>query len=113
MEHINSEKISELRYVLGEHYDNVLDTFFNNAYSALLKLNQLCEVREQHREEIAQLAHSLKGTTGNIGASSMHAYAKQLEKLARERDLTVMPELMTEMLGAFEAFRSLVVKKAS
>lgn len=113
MEHVNNDKINELRYVLGDHYHNLLDTFFSNAYASLLKLNQLCETREQHREEIVQLAHSLKGTTGNMGAASMHAYAKQLEKLARERDLTVMPELLTAMMGAFEAFRSLVEKKAS
>jgi HPt (histidine-containing phosphotransfer) domain-containing protein len=113
MEHVNNEKINELRYVLGDHYHNLLDTFYSNAYATLLKLNQLCEVRDQHREEIVQLAHSLKGIAGNIGASSMHTYAIQLEKLARERDLTVMPELMTAMMDALEAFRSLVVKKAS
>ena len=113
MQHVNNDKINELRFVLGDHYHNLLDTFFTNTGATLDKLNSLCDVRDQQREEIVRLAHTLKGTTGNVGASAMYKYAQQLEKLARERDLSVMPELMTEMMNAFETFRSLVARKAS
>ena len=111
MEHVNIEKLNELESMLGDGYNHLLQTFISNAEKTINALNELCESRNEQVEEIGRLAHSLKGTTGNVGASSMHTYAVQLDKLAKEKDLSVMPELMSELELAFEAFRTATEKK--
>ena len=113
MEHANVEKLNELKFVLGDSYSHLLQTFITNAQRMINQLNALCDSRDENIEEIGSLAHSLKGTTGNVGANSMYKYATQLDKLAKEQDLSVMPELMTEMSKAFEAFKTVIEKKAS
>jgi len=112
MDHVNVEKLNELKFVLGDKYDHLLQMFLRNAETILNQLNALCDSRDDNVQAIGQLAHSLKGTSGNVGASSMHKYSVQLDKLAKENDLTVMPELMTEMNKAFEAFKTVIAKKA-
>lgn len=112
MEHANVEKLNELKFVLGDNYDHLLQMFISNTESMLTQLNALCDSRDANVQEIGQLAHGLKGTSGNVGADSIYKYAVQLDKLAKERDLSVMPELMTEMNKAFEAFKTIIAKKA-
>lgn len=113
VEHVNMSKLKELESMLGSGYNHLLETFLSNSTQTLTRLHELCETRNENVEEIARLIHSLKGTTGNLGASSMHKYAVQLDKLAKENDLRVMPELLGEIDNSFNAFKLVVEKEAS
>lgn len=111
-QHASLTRLQELESLLGNNYSYLINTFLTNSGKYLAELQEQCS-RIRDVEEIARLAHNLKGTTGNIGAISMHKYAIQLEKLARENNLTVMPELLAEIENAFDAFRRVVQRKAS
>ena len=52
---------------------------------------------ENNFEEIRNIAHSIKGAAGNISAKSMHATSEKIEKLAEEKNLTSVKELLPQL----------------
>ncbi len=63
----------------------LLDIFFERAPALMNDLAQALDGRDSHKVE--KLAHALKGTAGNLGASRMMHLAERLESLGRSRSL--------------------------
>jgi HPt (histidine-containing phosphotransfer) domain-containing protein len=59
-------------------------------------------------ENIHKLAHSIKGTAGNVSALALSAAALKLEECGERQDLTSAPELLRQVEFEFERFRRLV-----
>jgi histidine phosphotransfer protein HptB len=51
----------------------------------------------QNIQHVEHLAHQIKGSSGNIGFRSMSAIADQLERQARQQNLTLAPRLLQEL----------------
>ncbi len=51
----------------------------------------------QNIQRVEHLAHQIKGSSGNIGFRSMSAIADQLERQARQKNLTSAPILLQEL----------------
>lgn len=50
---------------------------------------------------VAQSAHPLKSSAGNLGADSVQSLAEQIEQLASAGTREPLPELLTQLEGAF------------
>lgn len=59
-------------------------------------------------EEIKKEAHKLKGSSGNIGAKSIHLTARKLEEMARKQGIEECSSLLTELENYFNGFQSIV-----
>ena len=59
---------------------------------------------------IKEIAHSMKGSSGNISAKSMHATCLQLEHLAKSNSTAGMQDLMKDIDGQFEQIKAFAVK---
>lgn len=61
---------------------------------------------------VARAAHSLKGSSGNFGATRLQAASKDLEQLANQERLgdaaTVLPQLETEYQKVADALKALL-----
>ncbi len=51
----------------------------------------------QNTQHIEHIAHQIKGSSGNIGFRAMSAIADQLELQARQKNLTLAPQLLQEL----------------
>lgn len=58
--------------------------------------------------EIAERAHSLKGTFGNIGAMSCREITMQIEAEAKRGSAPAIKELLIKLVSGVEAYRSAV-----
>lgn len=110
-ETVDYEKLEELEMLLGDNYADLINTFVSNSTRTLEAMQQI--ILAGDADEIATLAHSLKGTSGNMGATQLYRYAIQMEKLAKAKDLAVMPELLSEINAALNAFKIIMSQKAS
>jgi HPt (histidine-containing phosphotransfer) domain-containing protein len=60
--------------------------------------------------KIKEIAHSMKGASGNISAKPLHAACLKLEMLAREGDVSGMKEVAVAIDGYFEQIKVFAVK---
>ncbi len=59
-------------------------------------------------EKIGEVAHALKGSSGNIGAERMSALAAELERVDSAQDLQQAQDLATALHTEFEAVQAFV-----
>lgn len=70
---------------LEEHEFKELVTFFiDNAISDMSKFKDAC--KQEDGENASTSAHSLKGSSGNLGFSDIHELAQKAEKDAENHD---------------------------
>ncbi|MDP8212307.1 MAG: Hpt domain-containing protein [Candidatus Zapsychrus exili] len=65
-------------------------------------------IEGNNSEEIRNIAHSLKGASGNISAHSLREVFSKLEGMGKNEDLTGAPELIADADKIFEEFLSRV-----
>ncbi len=81
---LDAEVIAELRDILGEDLNAVAAEFalqFNEQLGPLR-----ASVQAEDWREVARVAHLLKGSAGNLGASALAARVLLLERAARADD---------------------------
>jgi len=88
-------------------YKKVLEKFIHSQSSVSSEIK--AALKEGNFDQAKLLAHSLKGVAGNIGASSLHQQAEQLEALIKQEAVTdtaldnMDNELMQVLMGIKQA----------
>ena len=65
-------------------------------------------IKEGEFDRIKDIAHSLKGATGNISAKIMHASCERLERLAGAKDAASIQELIALLDEQFLELQSYI-----
>jgi two-component system, sensor histidine kinase and response regulator len=52
--------------------------------------------------QVARIAHSLKGSSGNIGANSLHDVCRQIDDVAKSGDLPRVTPLLAALTDEFQ-----------
>ena len=109
-----SEEIIDLKDVLERVQDDkellneLLDIYQEDF---LIKRKALGEaIAGNDIPKIKEVAHSMKGSSGNISAKPMHATCLQLEQLAKSGSTAGMGELVTAIDGQFEQIKAFAAK---
>ena len=74
--------LNELREMLEEGLDELLDEYLKDAPSQLSKLGDVIEAGDV--QAISEVAHSLKGSSGNLGIRAVYSLCQQLEQEAEQ-----------------------------
>jgi CheY-like chemotaxis protein len=93
------DSINGLRRVLGKKalYESMLRKFITGQKSVLKEI--AVALQENSWEDAERLAHTLKGVTGNIGATALVALATQLESAIKERQRYPQIEVFLQQLA--------------
>src|ERR671934_1119901 len=98
---LDRERLQELREELGEDaLDDIIERFCTQAQIRLDELSTA--VSERDCESIDRLAHSLRGSSLNIGARTMSELCSELELEAFSPDAERMGEGLRQLEDAFE-----------
>jgi HPt (histidine-containing phosphotransfer) domain-containing protein len=95
------DKAAALDRVEGDEelLQDICRIFLEESPKLMKRLQQA--VAEENGEGVSQAAHSLKGESGYLGATSISQMAKQLETMGRDHELsqaaTVLGQLQKEM----------------
>lgn len=82
---IDAEVLEDLRELLGDEVDRLVDIFLDDTPRLLLALENAVEGPDY--VALREAAHSLKSSSANLGAMSLSAAARRIETGARERNL--------------------------
>ncbi|HYD81870.1 MAG TPA: EAL domain-containing protein, partial [Paucimonas sp.] len=91
----------KLREILGPALQQAVAPFLEDTPTYLAQLEHAID---QPDAEIARtMAHSIKGSSGNLGAMHLSRLAKDAEELAREQRLSEIRPLLPQLRSAFDA----------
>jgi len=92
---ISIETIRDLDEGAGDVLREIIDLFLRDAPSKIVRIQQA--VDRSDAGEIAQGAHSLKGSAGNFGAHGLVALCARLEQLGKDGDIVKGPDLLRQV----------------
>ena len=99
------ERVQDDKELLLELFDIFQEDFVN-------KRKALAEaVTAGNIPKVKEVAHSMKGSSGNISAKSMYATCLQLEQLAKSNSTDGMQTLVTNIDSQFDQVRVFVAAK--
>jgi len=85
----------------------LLQLFSQTANTYLESLREA--IASQAFEEVMKEAHKLKGSSGNIGATSIHLTARKMEEMARKQRVEECNNLLTKLEDYLKHFQSIVI----
>jgi diguanylate cyclase (GGDEF)-like protein len=91
----------KLREILGPALQQAVTPFLEDTPTYLAQLEHAVDIDDA--ESARTMAHSIKGSSGNLGALQLSQLAKDAEELARELRLSDIRPLLPQLRHAFDA----------
>ena len=98
-EAINSEALDELRSLMGESLDEVLQTFLDFVPDQINELSTA--VFNNDADGVFNLAHKMKSSSSSIGALGLAHTAEQIELIGRAGSTEGTAELLEQLKGLY------------
>ncbi len=89
---LNKQLLNELRDLMGDDFTVLLDTYRSDTEQRLSSIRQA--MASSNYSDIVSAAHSLKGSSANVGAVKMELLCHQMVVLARDADEKGLVELL-------------------
>ena len=103
---INLEMLEELKEIMEEEFPSLLETFVVEAANQYEEARGAWDVQDM--DVLRRAAHSLKGSSGNVGAEQLQAICADLEYSARDDAKDAIPELLENTGHKLDAVTSAV-----
>jgi HPt (histidine-containing phosphotransfer) domain-containing protein len=89
MSHLNMAQIQELKDVMEEGFNDLVLTYLQDSDNKFKALKKAINANDCH--QVAEVAHSLKGSSANICAEALSALFKKVEDAGRAQELDSVP----------------------
>lgn len=93
MSHLNLGQINELKDLMEDAFEDLINTYVEDSDEKIALLQSA--ISHQDKEKIAEISHSLKGSSANICAEFLSGLFKQVEDQARAENLTNIEQPFT------------------
>jgi diguanylate cyclase (GGDEF)-like protein len=108
---LDHETFDKLREILGPALRQSVAPFLEDTPGYLNQLEQA--VQEGNADAARAMAHSIKGSSGNLGASALAQLAKEAEELAIEHRVSDIRPLLARLRQAFDAVSAVLKLETS
>ncbi|MBD3424645.1 MAG: hypothetical protein GF417_09430 [Candidatus Latescibacteria bacterium] len=92
-----------------DFYNEIIRDFVEDAERILSELEQAIAAND--REKAERSAHSLKGSSANIGATALSRASLRVEKAVRERRMGAAGKLLCGMKDQFEKLKAALAEE--
>jgi two-component system, sensor histidine kinase and response regulator len=100
---LDQSVLGPLRQARPDLFARLISTYFTYAPKALEDLKSAAAIQDFDR--MAGLAHSLKSSSANLGASAIASYCRKLERVAAEKHSDDAKTLVDAIIKSFERLR--------
>ncbi|MBU3071178.1 Hpt domain-containing protein [Aestuariicella sp. G3-2] len=97
---IDKDIIVMLKEVMEEDFQELLDTFLNDSRERIPLLQE--QLASGDSEGLRQSAHSLKGSSSNLGAIKLSELCFQIEQKAKQQQLEDLAGILQQVESEFE-----------
>jgi HPt (histidine-containing phosphotransfer) domain-containing protein len=98
-EAIKMDALVELRSLMGDSLDDVLQTYIDYIPGQIEELSQA--VLKEDAESVFNLAHKMKSSSSSIGALGIARLAEQIELIGRSGSTEGTAELVEQLKGMY------------
>ncbi|MDH5392631.1 MAG: Hpt domain-containing protein [Gammaproteobacteria bacterium] len=103
---IDHSVIDTLKGLMKDKFNFLINTFIDNANSQLDQLQTAIDNDEV--KDIIALTHSIKGSSGSVGASQMHLLSKDYEERARKDELEGKADWADNLKAEFKLYQAAI-----
>jgi HPt (histidine-containing phosphotransfer) domain-containing protein len=107
---LNMATIEELRAILGDGFAELVEEYLKDSPRQIRQLRRAAE--EGDMAQLVRAAHTLKGSSGNIGVQAVYLAAEEIERLARAgapvEASAEVDALLTTLQHSHQALKSLL-----
>ena len=93
--HFDDAILKTLQDIMGDDFRHLVDTFINDTNERIRHLHAAMAADES--DTIRRTAHSLKGSSSNIGAAQLAALCGAIEAKALANELDLLPEQLAAL----------------
>lgn len=105
------DKLKQLRELLGDTYRELLEAYLDDSPK---KLDQMqSSFRELDFESLANAAHTMKGSSGNMGAQKLSEVCAEIERLARSNSTDGLEEMIREVDLVYQDVKKILEQEMS
>ncbi|GLS27697.1 Hpt domain-containing protein [Marinibactrum halimedae] len=101
---LDESVIDTLREIMGQEFNDLIQAYRIDCQTRISALKQ--ELSEDNCDGVRRAAHSLKGSSGNVGASHMQELCLALETSAKNEDLSSAPEMIANIESEYQNIES-------
>ena len=105
-EAIKIDALTELRSLMGDSLDEVLQTFIDYVPGQIDELTMA--IRNGNPESVFNLAHKLKSSSSSIGALGLAHVAEEIELIGRAGSTDGTAELLEKLKGLYAGAETLL-----
>lgn len=104
--HINEEMVEELREIMEEDFMELVNTYISDSREKIRNLD--AAFNAVNYENLRNIAHTLKGSSANLGAMALSSFCAELEDLAREEHSTEAENILEMIEQEFISVSSIL-----
>jgi len=97
---IDHDIFSEMREMLEDEFDELLEEFKEDTQATLVQLNDA--VKKGELERISGLCHTLASSSGHLGFLQLSQIAREIELMAREQHQGNYVELVDQLKQCYQ-----------
>ena len=101
MSHLDQVLLNELRELMEDDFSVLLDAYLMESPTQRQAIETA--LSDGDVEALRRSAHSLKGSSSNIGASALAGYCRQLEEQAHQADSATLQAMLADLIQEFDA----------
>jgi len=84
-DHVDMDTLNMLKEIMEDGFKTLLETFVNDSHSRIEDLRAGLQAGDS--DAVRRAAHSLKGSSGNLGANPLAALCLTVENRSKDGDL--------------------------
>ena len=104
MSSIDMAQISELKDIMEDAFEDLVNTYLQDSESKLVLLQGALD--DDDAGKVGELGHSLKGSSLNICAQPLSDIFKQIEDNGKQGNLVPVAELLSQANTEFQSVKS-------
>jgi len=104
MSSIDQHQMSELKDIMEDDFQDLIDTYLQDAELKLSGIQQALDAGDG--QKVGELAHSLKGASANICAQPLSELCATLEHQGKSNDLQSSPQLLQSIQSEYQSVKT-------
>ena len=104
--HINQEMIEELREIMEDDFVELVNAYVEDSKERIIELGTAFNVL--NHIGLRDAAHTLKGSSANLGAMALSEFCAELEDLAKEERSSDAVDIIEQITTEFSSVSSIL-----
>lgn len=110
-QHLDTDALEELRDVMEDEFDCLIETFITDADKKLVALRAAIDADDA--AEVGKVSHSFKGSCSNIGAPYLSELCRESEDKGRNQDISNIHSLYQKIEEEYLQVKTLLTQQLS